>query len=179
MTVEIIGFVIVVIVMAVVVVRRQYIKIQLKERRAMDDAADRLRLQIEEVADSVISRMENRIDHLEMLIGEADAKIIDLDDKLKEIQRKEEEAALAAAAVAACVKEEEPPARLLDKERAEAPQEVSAPHKLEKKFPAKELSPINKRVLDLFEDGCPLDDIARKTGMGKGAILMIKEMYKK
>ena len=159
-TVEIIGFGIIILMMLVVIVRRQYIKNQMKQNKNLEQAANQIQLQIEEVADAVIGRMENRINHLEMLIAEADEKINELDEKIQYLQSNK-------------IVDDSVGQRKEMSSSICAPKTEYRPQKVEQN-----LSKMNKLVLDLFEEGYTLDEIAKKTGMGKGAISLIKEMYK-
>lgn len=171
---EIIGFVVIVLVMVIVIIRRQYKKNQLKDKENLETAANQIQLQIEEVADAVIDRMENRINHLEMLIEEADTKINELDDKLQYYQQRDEEKAFIAS-VRADKRISAEKSAAVEMQKSVNRTGDSAPVK---KFLKPNLSSTNKKVLALLESGYTLDDIAKKTGMGKGAILLIKEMYK-
>lgn len=176
MGVEILGFLIVIVIMMIVIFRRQSMQSKLKERKNLDDSASQLQLQLEEVADAVIGRMENRIDHLEMLIAEADDKIVRLDDQMKCVAALKEQEALRVEKV---VDTQLPALEKIPQELTEAPiaQAMPLPRLSEKKKIAVPLSKANQAVIDLLDGGYSLNEIAKKTGMGKGAILLIQEMY--
>ncbi len=98
MTTEVLGFLIILGMLVVVVLNRQIW--QRREPSApadeMEEATRRLRREMEQSADEIISRMGAQIDHLEHLVAEADKRARRLERQLEEMKdasaRHEEEA---------------------------------------------------------------------------------------
>lgn len=168
---EMIGFVIIILVMIVVIIRRQLAKNKVGSEN-FDDSASQLQMQLEEAADIIIKRVENQVNHLELLIREADEKIIALDDKLKQIEALDKsERAIAFDEDLKFTKRAE--VNFSNKEkRIIVPLKEESIKKIEIK-PTK----INKMVFEMLDHGNTIDGIAKQTGLGKGAILLLKELY--
>lgn len=155
---EMIGFVIVVLGMIFVIVRRQLAKNK-ANRENFGDSASQLQAQLEDAADIIIERMEDHINHLERLIEQADERIIALNHKLAQVD------ALGNRALDMDVK-------------SVKKADISVCR--EKELKKIEIKPtkINKMVFEMLDHGDTIDGIAKQTGLGKGAILLLEELYK-
>lgn len=169
MIVEVLGLIIAVGAMIIVIVRRQLQQNRVRTQTNLEESAAQVQLQLEDVADNVIKRIENRINHLELLIEEADEKINLLDEKIKLIGLKETIIAQQP------LKVDQQTQSLTDSSTGLQNIQTKPPLATKRGFHE---SKTNQLVLKLLDSGHGLDDIAKKTGMGKGAILLIKEMHK-
>ena len=164
---EVIGFLIIIGVMIVVIIRRQFLKKQL-EKNSFDTAANQMQQQFEDTADQIIERIGNEIDRLELLIQVADDKIIQLDQKLKNI------------AVTKPIEEQKQSFQEVLQESTRDG-EIIAKEPITEIFPKQaklKVSKTNKMVFEMLEQGESLESIAKQTGIGKGAINLIRQMYK-
>lgn len=154
--------------------------------------AGEFQAQLDKTADAAVKRLETQIAHLELLLEEADAKISQLDEKLK---------AVDAAAVTRASQPAEPisrdslnvsrhmPASSIDfRLPAELPepaiavaepeltmnQQPSPPETMEGPNPDK-----RRLILNMAEEGYSVIEIAKTTGMGKGEIMLILQLNKK
>lgn len=180
MLTELIGIILIILVMVAVIVRRQMLKTKLGQVE-FDDSVDAFQIRLEDAADHIIERMEEHIDQLELLLEEADKKIAILDGRLKELKNLSTRVDSDTTQTFHYVRNEgrgEPEKIALVKESFMLDsgkgigKEVSGKKKLELK-PSK----INQAVLEMLNNGHTIDEIAKKTGIGKGAILLIQEMY--
>jgi len=164
---EVIGFLIIIGVMIVVIIRRQFFKKQL-EKNDFDTAANQMQQQFEDTADQIIERIGNEIDRLELLIQVADDKIIQLDQKLKNI------------AVTKPIEEQKQSFQEVLQESTRDG-EIIAKESITEILPKRaklKVSKTNKMVFEMLEQGESIESIAKQTGIGKGAINLIREMYK-
>ncbi|MCR5176739.1 MAG: hypothetical protein K6C05_07780 [Anaerovibrio sp.] len=86
MTTEILGFIIIVGAIIVLLAKRQLQKAD-DDPEVIEASAGRLRYELEQSADEIISRMAGHIDHLEKLLKEADSKSRQLERRINELQR--------------------------------------------------------------------------------------------
>lgn len=179
---EVVGFIIIVLVMVGVIIRRWWLSRKTQSDR-LSESANKLQLQLEEAADTIIKRMENHVNHLEFLIEEADGKIAQLDEKIKTMEALAErnEEAARQSVIAAEMPVAKPREITAEKARAKSPltrsQGEEMPEKRKKRMALKP-SKVNAAVLAMLKEGDTLDEIAKRTGIGKGAILLIQGMYK-
>lgn len=187
---EAIGFFVIVLVMVIVIIRRQYLKHK-SRTETLSGSANQLQLQMEKTADEIIQRMENQASHLEFLAQEADEKIFQLDAKIKRIEAlmtelnaendknvKSNESKLFQHPEKSCLEKKcedknSDHVFFQDEKRIVAEKEPVSKKKLDVRS-----SKMNKMVFDLMDRGYTIDEIAKQTGIGKGAILLIQEMYK-
>lgn len=161
-----VGFFFILVVMVVVIIRRQIKKNNVND--GLDYSTTRLQIHLEEAADVIIKRMEEHVNQLEFLIEEANQKIVQLDQYMKKIEKLEGQ------------KKE-----VVQKELSENTVKLMEPVMKEPttscidkpKIMLKE-SAINTEVFHMLGEGFSLDEISKKTGVGKGAIKLIKQMYK-
>lgn len=169
MIVEVLGLIIAVGAMIIVIVRRQLQQNRVRTQTNLEESAAQVQLQLEDVADNVIKRIENRINHLELLIEEADEKINLLDEKIKLIGLKETIIPKQPLTV------DQQTQSLADSSTGLQNLQTKPPLVTKRVFHE---SKTNQLVMKLLDSGHSMEDIAKKTGMGKGAILLIKEMHK-
>lgn len=189
---EAIGFFVIVLVMVIVIIRRQYLKHK-SRTETLSGSANQLQLQMEKTADEIIQRMENQASHLEFLAREADEKILQLDAKIKRIEElmtelnaendkdknvKSNESELFQHPEKSCLEkkcEDKNSGHVFfqDEKRIVEEKEPVSKKKLDVRS-----SKVNRMVFDLMDRGYTIDEIAKQTGIGKGAILLIQEMYK-
>ena len=86
MTTEILGFLIIVGAIIVVIARRQMQQAE-NDTEVIEASAGRLRYELEQSADEIISRMAGHIDHLETLLQEADYKADLLERRMDEFKQ--------------------------------------------------------------------------------------------
>jgi len=178
MVAEMIGFFFILVVMVGVIIRRQLEKNKVSVND-FDQSATRLQLQLEEAADVIIARMENHVNHLEFLIEEADNKIVELDHRIKTVEElSQKQLIFEKQAIVHPINEVNPVTNHVEpiKEVVEHKTEITA-KAMRPKFVLKD-SALNTEVFDMLDKGCSLDQITKETGIGKGAIKLIKQMYK-
>jgi len=178
MVAEMIGFFFILVVMVGVIIRRQLEKNKISAN-SFDQSATRLQLQLEEAADVIITRMENHVNHLEFLIEEADNKIVELDHRIKMIEELSQKLPIFEKEAAFHhINDVNPVTNHVEtiKKVIEHKTEVTA-KTMRSKFVLKD-SALNTAVFDMLDKGCSLDQITKETGIGKGAIKLIKQMYK-
>lgn len=176
MVAAMIGFFFILIVMVFVIIRRQLEKNKLSTTM-FDHSAMRLQLQLEEAADVIIERMENHVNHLEYLIEEADARIFELDTRIKMIEELSKQQNKVEKNIAVDTNEVVSPMvneNLIEENNENRIEEIKV---MQPKFVLKDTA-LNAAVFDMLTKGCSLDQIAKETGIGKGAIKLIKQMYK-
>ncbi|MDF2858926.1 MAG: hypothetical protein K0Q87_4777 [Neobacillus sp.] len=177
MVAAMIGFFFILIVMVVVIIRRQLEKNKLSAN-SFDQSATRLQLQLEEAADVIIARMENHVNHLEFLIEEADNKIVELDHRIKTIEELSQKQLVFEKQVAVHhINDMNPVTNQAETIEKAVEYEVEVTKPMRPKFVLKD-SALNTAVFDMLDKGCSLDQITKETGIGKGAIKLIKQMYK-
>jgi hypothetical protein len=181
---EVIGFLIIIGVMIVVIIRRQFFKKQL-ERNDFDMAANQMQQQFEDTADQIIERIGNEIDRLELLIQVADDKIIQIDQKLKDVDLPKKTMVVDGDREQNIVVTQ--PIEKQTQSFQEVLQESTRDGEIIAKEPITEIFPkqaklkvskTNKMVFEMLEQGESLESIAKQTGIGKGAINLIRQMYK-
>ena len=196
MVTEFIGFLIIVGGLLAVIIRRQQKK---TEDESLDigiaGASAKLCQQVEAAGDQMIDRVEVHVAHLEQLIERADEKIALLDQKIMQLEQlasipepttkklvpdlkpvAEDFATLLTKAEL----QTEPVNELEIRETGELPLWKVAPASPPGKelVPGNPVSPRNRKVFALMDEGCSEEEISRKTGIGKGALALIREMYK-
>ena len=170
------GLLIIVAVMLIVIIRRQ-----LRQRAEADDArlansAQELELRLEETADRIVKRMGNHVDHLEVLIAEADEKIAQLDERIRQweaVSQAKPPEGLPARGKEAKPDRADRPADFGASSLFAAPQGTGGKRK--ERAPLK-LSGVHEKAAAMLKNGRTVDEIARETGLGKGAIFLIQEM---
>lgn len=180
MLTEWIGFFIVVLVMVFVIVRRQMLKGKLSQED-FDDSADRLQLRLEDAADHIIERMKDHIDQLELLLGEADEKIALLDSRIEQLKILSEKDNVRSVENPDSASNEEnrrvPKVACIKKfPLVESDKSIGNGIRGKKKIELKP-SKMNQAVLEMLKNGYTIEEISKKMGIGRGAILLIQEMY--
>lgn len=177
MVAAMIGFCFILIVMVIVIIRRQLEKNKVSAN-SFDQSATRLQLQLEEAADVIIARMENHVNHLEFLIEEADTKIIELDHRIKTIEDlSKNQLDFEKQVDVHCMNDVNPVTNQAETIKKAVDHEAEVTKTMRPKFVLKD-SALNIVVFDMLDKGCSLDQITKETGIGKGAIKLIKQMYK-
>ncbi|MFA6850018.1 MAG: hypothetical protein WCS30_06665 [Selenomonadaceae bacterium] len=179
MVTEIMGFLIIIGVLLVVVVRRQMQK-SLEKPEQINASVAALQSELENAGDAIIKRIGTQVDRLEDLVAQADEKIAVLDAKLQACESVKINAVQAVTSeMTETAKKEEKVAfkgefaeTLAAAERASERQSIKECHVVGKKIP----SSSSIQVACLLEDGYSIEEVSRKTGMGKGAIELICEM---
>jgi hypothetical protein len=170
---EVIGFLIIIGVMIVVIIRRQFFNKQL-EKNNFGTAANQMQQQLEETADQIVERIGSQIDRLEFLIQAADDKIIQLDQKLKDLDSQKD-----MTVTQPIEKQTKSFEEVLQESTRDG--ETIAEDSVQEIFPKQaklKVSKTNKMVFEMLEQGESIESIAKKTGIGKGAINLIREMYR-
>lgn len=177
MVAAMIGFFFILIVMVIVIIRRQLEKNKVSAN-GFDQSATRLQLQLEEAADIIIARMENHVNHLEFLIEEADTKIVELDHRIKTIEElSQKQLDLKKQADVHYMNDINLVTTHVEMIKKDVEDEAEVTKTMRPKFVLKD-SALNTAVFDMLDKGFSLDQITKKTGIGKGAIKLIKQMYK-
>lgn len=130
-----------------------------KKINAVADSTDYFQLQLEESADQIIAKMKNHVDHLEYLIQEADEKIFALDQRLKRFEGLN--------------------GMNIDIEENSIEEVVSKNFSMPEEKAEMDINAVNQQVYNLISQGVDVNEIAKRTGIGKGAVLLISQMYKK
>ena len=194
MITEILGFLIIAGTILVLVVRRRMHPVEKLDVREVEDSAERLRYELEQSADEIISRMGTHMDRLEQLIAEADRRIEALDARAAARKREEEvperadvenfsrllRETMASAETAAMQRPQ--PVREMQSFQQEAvvPEEevsqaMDAPATMERELPETNA----ERVRELLQQGLSNAEIAKETNMGRGAIELMRQMEKR
>ena len=194
MITEILGFLIIAGTILVLVVRRRMHPVEKLDVREVEDSAERLRYELEQSADEIISRMGTHMDRLEQLIAEADRRIEALDARAAARKQEEEvperadvenfsrllRETMASAETAAMQRPQ--PVREMQSFQQEAvvPEEevsqaMDAPATMERELPETNA----ERVRELLQQGLSNEEIAKETNMGRGAIELMRQMEKR
>lgn len=194
MITELIGFLIIAGAVLYVFLRWNMAKTK-KEPADLKNASEDLCKQLEIAGDQIIDRVESYVDRLEALIEKADDRIRILDQKILRLEQieqatsptenhpKQQVEEVLPDFAEALSKAEEKAKQLSD----EVPQwndslrpmdgQQEDPVVMQERLP-KVISPRNKRVFLLMEQGVSEDDISKETGISKGGLTLIREMYK-
>lgn len=143
--------------------------------------------ELEHTADHVIKRMELHIAQLEYLISEADEKIARLDNQLEAAERRINSANTAAASSLSENSEnyayDQPEDSLLTEDSeaaAQGPVREAAGGNEQPPAAEGQAGESNKQaVLAMAEQGYDVTEIAKATGMGRGAIMLLIQLHKK
>lgn len=168
---------VIVAVMLIVIIRRQLRQRAAQNGEALEEAAQDFKLQMEEAADRVVKRMENHVNHLELLIAEADDRILQLDEKIQRWEALSREKETAKAPLAAAQSASRPVAASVDSDASGLFSAADgAVFGRRARAPLK-LSGVHEKVAAMLQSGSSMDEIARETGLGKSAIFLIQELY--
>lgn len=193
MVTELIGFLIIAAAILYVFLRWNMAKTK-KEPADLKNASEDLCKQLETAGDQIIDRVESYVDRLEALIEKADERIHVLNQKILRLEQIEQATAptenlpqqqveeILPDFAEALSKAEEKAKQLSDEipqwtdslRPADAPESTVA---IQERLP-QVISPRNKRVFLLMEQGVSEDDISKETGISKGGLTLIREMYK-
>jgi hypothetical protein len=145
--------------------------------------AGQLQDQLEQTADRVIQRLETQIDHLELLLEEADDKIATLDQKLRaaDCVLAELEAPVTLTPLKSNVVdlrlEAEPPAYV---NTIVTSQPVPITESATPKDNKDNLSSDKRRhIMAMAGQGYSVTEIAKITGLGKGEIMLLLQLNRK
>jgi len=134
-----------------------------------------------QTGEEIISRLEAKIYHLELLLAEADEKILQLESKLQAVDR------LAPAterhpAVQPINFQEDFQPRQLDTDITLLSNQSTPPatqNNLSDIPVAPEVNYKHQQVLAMAEQGYSITEIAKNTGVGKGEIMLLLKLHKK
>lgn len=176
-----ISLLVVIIVLSLVFIykREMLYRVRLKN---LSGSTKELQDELEHTADQVVKRMELHISQLEYLISEADDKIALLDKKLAEVDRR-------------AAREQTTPDLSENNEKysyyqsedsllsdsGETKQKACAPIIDAPRLAGKAQADGNHKrvILTMAEQGYDVTEIARATGMGRGAIMLLIQLHKK
>ncbi|KYZ77268.1 hypothetical protein AXX12_03810 [Anaerosporomusa subterranea] len=126
--------------------------------------ADEFRTQMEVTADQAVKKLENQMAQLEYMLEEADAKIITLENRLREAEQKGIPSAPASvpytsdSPLSTSIPQSQP-AQIADKL-----QEVAQDKR--------------QQVMLMHRQGYTVIEIAKATSMGKGEVMLVLELNK-
>ena len=189
MLTEVFGFIIILGTVMIVVLRRQLKKAP-GHSSGFEGSTDRLRRELEMSADEIIHRMGEHMDRLEKLIQEADQKTARLDAKIEEFKAVtqgaypagsgkssvEDFSSLLQQSMVGAPPEDEDGLHVDPAGMAE-PSATDVPPEPEKPVHSKGASAA-ARVRELLREGYSVEDIAKETNMGRGAIELVRQMGK-
>lgn len=144
----------------------------------VDDQANLFQEQLEQTADRVISRLEEQITHLELLLEEADNKIALLNDRIQAADESVNRAGqfavldLEAGRGHALVREKDVSYHEFSDADAAADTTGS---------PKTELFSHDKKqlIMAMVDQGYSVTEIAKATGLGKGEIMLLLQLNKR
>jgi len=144
----------------------------------VDDQANLFQEQLEQTADKVISRLEEQITHLELLLEEADNKIVLLNDRIQAADESLKRAGqfavvdLEAGRGDGLVQEKDVSYYEVSDADAAADTTVS---------PKTELFSHDKKqlIMAMADQGYSVTEIAKATGLGKGEIMLLLQLNKR
>ncbi|MBP2650244.1 MAG: hypothetical protein H6Q74_1069 [Firmicutes bacterium] len=140
---------------------------------------DELRLQLEKTADQVIRRLETQIAHLELLLEEADEKSELLAKQLKTIELLGiDKKLLPEISVQESVELYSPPDILpVESSKEEVPSGKVEPASIEIRDGIN--NDKRQRIIAMADQGYTAMEIAKATGLGKGAVNLLLQLNKK
>ncbi|GBG56270.1 hypothetical protein SPFL3102_00519 [Sporomusaceae bacterium FL31] len=148
-----------------------------------------LQNELESTADRVLKQMENHISQLEYLIAEADEKILSLDKKVKSANQLIRDLHNLDNSTLLDSKKTENLANIHFEEKHEKPltfneyvalDESSSQNSDPKTMNRETIGEDKKRLIAaMAEQGYNVTEIAKATGMGKGAIMLVLQLHKK
>lgn len=143
------------------------------------DDRSQFQQELEQTADRAIMRLEEQMMQLELLLGEADAKLKLLDQRIQDAEALERQFAEGSAAIKA-----ESGNKAFDVKIAAHPDELAmispAGHMQQTRL-ATETSNMDKRklVAAMADQGYNVTEIAKATGLGKGEIMLLQQLHKR
>ncbi|VBB08066.1 transcription dna-binding motility swrb swarming ylxl regulation bh2428 [Lucifera butyrica] len=145
-----------------------------------------LQTRLEETADIILTRLEEKINHLEYLLHEADCRIAQLENRtgnLSAVPEAGEPAEQTAVFPAGkypvtAYQEAEMLARQLKNEKS-----ADNGERIAEETEMRSGEPLNndkhRLILQLADQGYSVTEIAKETGMGKGEVLLVLQLHKK
>lgn len=144
----------------------------------VDDQANLFQEQLEQTADKVISRLEEQITHLELLLEEADNKIALLDDRIQAADESVHRAGQLTVVDREMSREDgvyqEKDTGYYELSNAD----VAADNMVSPKI---ELFSHDKKqlIMAMADQGYSVTEIAKATGLGKGEIMLLLQLNKR
>lgn len=144
----------------------------------VDDQANLFQEQLEQTADKVISRLEEQITHLELLLEEADNKIALLNDRIQAVDE-----SVHRAGQLAVVDSEAGRGGGLYQEKDVSDYDFSDVDVAADNMvpPKTELFSHDKKqlIMAMADQGYSVTEIAKATGLGKGEIMLLLQLNKR
>lgn len=181
---DFLAIVMVVAIMGLVIYKRHVFDQQTASRGALDASAVQLRNSIEMTADLMIRRMQEQAEQLTFIINEADGRIAAIDERIRKMELLLKQAETDKLEMRQEIQSAKETA--LEYEQALRQVQTALQNTVaveEKESNLKNLSDVgqtelNKRIFSLLDKGDDIEQISRATGIGKGAIALIEQMYK-
>lgn len=190
-------FIVIILFFAFFIIHKRDMLIKMFSLNASMPAGE-FQAQLEKTADAAIKRLETQIAHLELLLEEADAKINQLDEKLKAIHAlpvtrdslavQPQESVVGNVSISPVTPMTSTPITSVDfRLPAEIPEPVIAlpepaptnDHPPQKEMPEGPTLEKRRLILNMAEEGYSVIEIAKTTGMGKGEIMLVLQLNKK
>lgn len=174
---DFLAIVAIIAIMGLVIYKRHVFERQVASRGALDSAAMQLRNSIEMTAELMIERMQEQAEQLTFIINEADGRIAAVDERIKKLEtllnQSETVSMDLKQEVQAIKKVVQEQKEAIEQQAQTAVQAVAV-----KDADMMGQSELNKRIFSMLDNGEDIEYISRVTGVGKGAIALIKQMYK-
>lgn len=144
----------------------------------VDDQANLFQEQLEQTADKVISRLEEQITHLELLLEEADNKISLLNDRIQAVDESVNRAGQLAVVDSEAGRGDglyqEKDVSYCDFSDVDVAVDNMVP-------PKTELFSHDKKqlIMAMADQGYSVTEIAKATGLGKGEIMLLLQLNKR
>jgi len=163
---EVFALFLIVAAMGIALYKRHVFDARAASRGALDAAALQLKDSIEATAETMIERMQEQAEQMTFIINEADVRIHAIDERIHKLEERLKQADAYLREEKEWRKETEEFIRAAKEQKQELKQSADVQ------------SALNKRIFSLLEKGFDVEHISRATGVGKGAVALIEQMYK-
>lgn len=180
---DFLAIVMVVAIMGLVIYKRHVFDRQTASRGALDASAVQLRNSIEMTADLMIRRMQEQAEQLTFIISEADGRIAAIDERIRKMERLLKQAETDKLEMRQEIQSAKETALEYEQALRQAQTALQNTAAVKEEASLEKLSDagqteLNKRIFSLLDKGDDIEQISRVTGIGKGAIALIEQMYK-